>query len=159
VGAVIGQSPSDPVEPVCAFGAASVILDESARVLLVRHNYGRRNWEIPGGVSAAGESAEQTARREVREELGVEIDLEAITGIYWEPDWRGIGGHHFVFRARLAADAVVHNADPKEIADFGWFPVETFPRPISDFTIQRVRDAIAGRRVVLRTISSRTWLD
>ncbi len=147
------------LRPTHGLGAASVIVDGStARVLLVRHNYGRRNWEIPGGVSQAGESAEQTARREVREELGVEIEIEAMTGIYWEPDWGGIGGHHFVFRVHLAAGALPQAADPNEIADLGWFSAETFPRPLSDFTMQRVRDALAGGPVLLHTVRSRTWL-
>ncbi len=95
-----------------ALGAASVILDTDRRVLLVKHNYGYHNWEIPGGISEAGESAAETALREAREELGVALVLEKLTGVYWEPGWRDRGGHHFVFLARLADGAVPHAADP-----------------------------------------------
>lgn len=35
-------------------GAAAVVFDEAGRVLLVRHSYGKQNWELPGGGSVAG---------------------------------------------------------------------------------------------------------
>jgi len=35
-------------------GAASVITGADGRVLLVKHGYGPRNWEVPGGVAEAG---------------------------------------------------------------------------------------------------------
>lgn len=49
-------------------GAAAVILDEDRRVLLVKHTYGRRNWELPGGYVELDESAADAVVREVREE-------------------------------------------------------------------------------------------
>lgn len=142
-----------------ALGAAVVLVDGARRVLLVRHNYGRRNWEIPGGISEAGESAEDTARRELREEIGVEIEIEVLTGVYWEPQWRHVGGHHFVFRAHLANGPAPRIADPGEIADLGWFSADAPPRPISDFTLRRVRDALAGGPPLVRTVSARRWLE
>jgi 8-oxo-dGTP diphosphatase len=141
-----------------AMGAASVIV-RSDRVLLVKHNYGRHNWEIPGGLSEAGESAEETAIREVREELGVEVVVEKLTGVYWEPGWRGIGGHHFVFRCRLRDGAVPRAADPNEIADVMWCSIEDLPRPISDFTIERIKDALSGDPPRLKVVRPRTWLE
>lgn len=142
-----------------ALGAASVIINEARQVLLVRHNYGPRNWEIPGGISEHGESAEGTARGEVREELDVEIAIEGLSGVYWEPARRGVGGHHFVFRARSVDGMVPRAADPNEIADLGWFAAAALPRPISDFTALRIRHALDLTSPVLHTINSRIWLD
>ncbi len=48
-------------------GAASVILNNQGWVLLVKHSYGRLNWELPGGVAEVDESIVETALREVRE--------------------------------------------------------------------------------------------
>jgi diadenosine tetraphosphate (Ap4A) HIT family hydrolase/ADP-ribose pyrophosphatase YjhB (NUDIX family) len=145
--------------PTHGLGAASVILDDSGRVLLVRHTYGRRNWEIPGGISEEGESAEETARREAREEIDAELEIEALAGVYWEPSWNGIGGHHFVFRARLVRGSVAARADTSEIAEVGWFRVEQLPRPISDFTIRRISDALAAGPALVRLVGPRTWLE
>ena len=41
-------------------GAATVIVDDRHRVLLVKHAYGERNWELPGGRGEARESVEVT---------------------------------------------------------------------------------------------------
>lgn len=50
------------------------LLTEGEQILLVRHTYGRREWDLPGGSMKRGESPETAARREMREELGVAID-------------------------------------------------------------------------------------
>jgi 8-oxo-dGTP pyrophosphatase MutT (NUDIX family) len=50
------------------------VLTDRDRVLLVRHTYGRREWDLPGGGMKRGESEVETARREMHEELGVWID-------------------------------------------------------------------------------------
>jgi len=47
-------------------GAATVVVDDRHRALLVKHAYGERNWELPAGRDQAGESAEETARRSPR---------------------------------------------------------------------------------------------
>ncbi len=141
-------------------GAASVILDGHGRVLLVRHDYGEHNWEVPGGGAEPGESIEETARREAREELGVALNVERLTGVYWDPTHgAGRGMHHFVFMARLQA----MSPDPRvvdrtEIADLGWFSSTDLPRPISDFTVLRIEDALSGSPAAFREVAPRSWL-
>ena len=49
------------------------ILSHDGRVLLVQHTYGPRRWEIPGGGLHRGEEPIDGVRREIREELGVEL--------------------------------------------------------------------------------------
>ena len=40
-------------------------------ILLVRHSYGARDWDLPGGMVKRGEHPQDTAAREMREELGI----------------------------------------------------------------------------------------
>src|SRR2546430_17534647 len=87
-------------------GAASVILDDHGRILLVKHAYGELNWELPGGGGEARESAEETARREAREEVGVELHIDRLTGVYWEPEK---DAHHFGFFPRSQRQARGHD--------------------------------------------------
>ena len=134
-------------------GAASVIVDAAGRVLLVKHSYGELNWELPGGGGEARESAEETARREAREEVGVELATLRLTGVYWEPDQ---DAHHFVFRAHAIGTPRV--ADRKEITHIDWFSPGALPRPMSDFTAQRIKDALSEGRTVFATIGRRVWL-
>lgn len=61
--------------------AGCIIRDEAGKILLVHRNTDKyRHWEIPGGKIEAGETAEQAARREVKEELGVEVKLIKLLG-------------------------------------------------------------------------------
>jgi ADP-ribose pyrophosphatase YjhB (NUDIX family)/rhodanese-related sulfurtransferase len=140
-------------------GAASVITDREGRVLLVRHTYGELNWEIPGGVVETRESAEAAAVREAREETGARIEIERLSSVYREPAWGAAGGHHFVFRARLAAASPQPEiTDPAEISELGWFARDRLPRPISDFTVRRIEDALSNKPAGVFVVPARTWL-
>ena len=67
------------------YGVKVVIENERSRdILLVRHCYGSRDvWHIPGGgYWPRWETPEQAARREIREELALEIDSLTHLGEY-----------------------------------------------------------------------------
>lgn len=139
-----------------ATGAACAIFDATGRVLLVRHTYGRLNWELPGGMSEPGEAPDETARRELLEETGVDAELDCLTGVYFEP------GHdfgpmlHFVFRCRWHVRLKPVPSSP-EISEVGFWPVDDLPTPISDFTERRVRDAEIGGPAHVGRVDSRHW--
>ena len=64
-------------------GVGAVVLDGSGRVLLVKHHpsdeprkfFWKGRWICPGGMLDFGESLEEGARREVREETGLDIEI------------------------------------------------------------------------------------
>lgn len=138
-----------------ALGAACAIFDSAGRVLLVRHTYGRLNWELPGGGCLPGEPPSRGAERELQEETGLSLRDGSLSGVYFEP------GHdfgpviHFVFRfaSPAAAEPV---ARPPEIGAVGWFELDDMPAPMSDFTETRVRDALTGT-VACQVIGERRW--
>lgn len=64
------KGPIDPVRVVAA------VAERAGRLLLCRRPEGKRHaglWEFPGGKLHAGESAADAARRELAEELAVEV--------------------------------------------------------------------------------------
>ena len=141
-----------------ALGAAAAIFDDDGRILLVRHSYGRLNWELPGGVAERGESPEQTAVREVAEETGLTVVPERVTGIYFEPS-HGLGpALHFVLRCRREPTAAEPRVASDEIIDLSWVEASTLPRPISDFTVRRITDAMASAPLLPGFVAERVWL-
>jgi 8-oxo-dGTP pyrophosphatase MutT (NUDIX family) len=73
--------------PILEFSAGGVVVDDHGRILLIRARdlRNRAVWTLPKGALAAGESNEEAALREVREETGyrceVVRELPAVT--YW----------------------------------------------------------------------------
>lgn len=145
--------------PKKPFGAAAVITDREGRVLLVKHMYGKLNWELPGGGAEPNESAAETAVREVREETGLVVQAVRMAGcIYYD---RQTGMHHFVFVCRPIDGEAVPAVDGVEASECGYWPVDALPRPISDFTVQRIKDALqqSGAEPALVEIGPRQWLE
>jgi len=137
-------------------GAAAIILDDSGRVLLVRHSYGKLNWDLPGGAAEPDESAEQTAVREVVEETGLTVAADRLTGIYYDP---AIDMHHFVFVCKNDGKQEAKPSSP-EILECRYCSLDELPRPISDFTVQRIKDAMAQNESGLfHRIGPRQWME
>jgi ADP-ribose pyrophosphatase YjhB (NUDIX family) len=104
------------------------ILRDGDRVLFVRHTYGRRgSWELPGGGLRRGERPEAAVRREMREELGIELaGLRAagrveVTGNHKRTLLHCFEAHPAGGRLRLA---------PAEIAEARWAAVGAPPDPL-----------------------------
>jgi 8-oxo-dGTP diphosphatase len=140
-----------------AMGSAAVILDAAGRVLLVKHSYGRLNWELPGGAAEANESPVETALREVREETGLEVVAKHSANVYYDATEDFV---HFVFVCERADPFAEPRPDLAEITACHFWPIDQLPRPISTFTIQRIRDAVTGEPSPLPIVfRGREWLE
>jgi 8-oxo-dGTP diphosphatase len=67
-----------PAHPLVGVGA--LIHDREGRILLIKRRFepNKGRWSLPGGLLETGETLMEAARREVREELGVEIEVEEL---------------------------------------------------------------------------------
>lgn len=137
-------------------GAAAVILDTEGRVLLVKHSYGKNNWDLPGGKAEENESAEETAKREVFEEVGLDVRVGQLTGIYYDPK---PDMHHFVFMAHNDHHQVPLPSSP-EILECRFCSRDELPKPISDFTCKRIEDALKfDREQLFHIVGPRQWIE
>jgi len=58
---------------------AAMVYNDRGEILLVNSPW--RGWEYPGGLIEPGETFETALRREIREEAGVEVEIERFVGI------------------------------------------------------------------------------
>ena len=64
--------------------AAAIIVRDGA-VLAAQRSHGMKDgWELPGGKLEPGETSEDACRREIREELGLELDIEGCNRVRLE---------------------------------------------------------------------------
>jgi ADP-ribose pyrophosphatase YjhB (NUDIX family) len=64
--------------------AAGALIEDAGRVVLVRRGVEPRAgcWALPSGFAEYGETIEETAIRECREETGLEVELDDLLGVY-----------------------------------------------------------------------------
>jgi 8-oxo-dGTP diphosphatase len=76
-----------------------VVVWKGGKVLLVRRGKPPRDgqWSIPGGAQELGETLAETARREVREEAAIEIDVTELIDVvdFIECDEHGGVRYHY----------------------------------------------------------------
>ncbi|HEX8745466.1 MAG TPA: NUDIX domain-containing protein [Thermoleophilaceae bacterium] len=104
------------------------VLTRGREVLLVRHTYGSATrWELPGGGVKRGEEPHDAARREAREELGLDIDDWRLLGDLFER----IDGKRdtlWCYTAAVEGRAIV--TDGAEIAEARWFGRDALPADV-----------------------------
>jgi ADP-ribose pyrophosphatase YjhB (NUDIX family) len=71
--------------PILMVGAATLVLDERGRLLLMKRS-DSGCWGPPGGAVEPGEVVETAARREVREETGLDILEMDLFGVFSGPE-------------------------------------------------------------------------
>lgn len=116
-------------------GVGAVILNEKGKILLMKRSkklaYHRTTiglWSIPGGEVEFGEMVTEAVRREVKEELGVEIELIRLIG-HWDqilPKSK-VHWHSVTFLSKIL-DGKPKLLEPNKFDKLKWFPIDKIPK-------------------------------
>ena len=117
--------------------AAGIIVDEKGRVLLLKHRFRPGGgWGLPGGFLEANEQPEEAIRRELREEVGLELEDVRLFATRTFPTVKQI---EIVFRCRAKGGALPQSF---EISRVSWCSLETPPEGLPEDQRRLIRDAL-----------------
>ena len=123
---------------------AAVIVEHNGRVLLQQRAMepGAGLWTFPGGFLEIGETPAEGAMREAKEEVGLDVVLGPLVGVYARPH---VGIVMVVYEGTSTTDAA-YVADHESLA-VRWCGADAIPWPDLGFetTEQALRDWLARR--------------
>lgn len=124
-------------------GVGVAVLDGD-RILLIRRRRdpGRGLWAVPGGKVHLGETLTDAARREVREETGLDVEIGPVVWVGESigpgdpPEW-----HYALidFRGTVVGGAIAAGDDAAEV---GWFTTDEARRLALTATMPALLDVL-----------------
>lgn len=122
--------------PLVLVGANVLLLDARRRRLLLQRRTDNGLWGLLGGGMEPGETLEETARREVREEAGIEIGKLTLLGVfageqlhYQYPNGDEVYDVNIVYVSTVRGGVL--QTDPDEGHELRYFPLDKLPADIS----------------------------
>lgn len=115
-------------------GCRVVGLDETGRVLLIRHSYGSDFWMPPGGGISRAEDVLAAAVRELREETGCGLE-GAVQIALVEEDISGATNRVHIVAGRVRGDP---RPDRREVVEAAFFELDLLPAQMSDALRERL---------------------
>lgn len=131
--------------------ASAVAIIQGGRVLMVsrKHEPFQGQWTLPSGFVEYGETPEETALRELREEIGVEVELTGLVDVLLERgDPRGLC-LLVIYTGRIKEGEDGRTPEPEagdDAAEVRRFPLDRLPEEI----------AFAAHRQVLEKLRTTT---
>jgi len=114
--------------PVCPPIAADVIIEVGDQIVFIERKNDPPGWALPGGFVEVGETVEDAAVREMREETSLEVELRVLLGVYSRPD-RDPRGHSIAVAYVGRATGTPHGGDDARVARL--FPPSAPPTPLA----------------------------
>ena len=128
-------------QPRFTVTAGAVVQDASGRVLLLKHRFrAGSGWGIPGGFINHKEQPEEALQRELREEIGLELESASIAFVR---TLRRPNQIEIIFRCRTKDGAHPRSV---EIKSAEWCDLEALPKELSQDQRRLIQRALKTGR-------------
>ena len=131
-------------------GCGAFIINEKSEVLLMRRGPESKNrighWSVPGGALEYGETFRQAIKREIKEEL--DVDIEILDLLCLVDDILSVENQHWVtpqFLVRIVSGEP-HIMEPEKNDKLQWFSVDNLPYPLTIMTVQAAQAFTARQK-------------
>ncbi len=136
-----------------------LIVNEEGKVLLARSHKWFGKLTLPGGHIEVGETMRDALRREVKEEVGLDVEVEQLItvqeAIFTEEFWKRKHFIFFDFLCRSKGQQV--RLDHDELQDYVWaFPGQALNMDLDSFTRKTVGEHLSPWRQVVREHTRKT---
>jgi ADP-ribose pyrophosphatase YjhB (NUDIX family) len=123
-----------------------LFFDPGGRVLIVKPTY-KDSWDVPGGYVNVGETPRDAAVREVKEELGLDVELRSPLVVDWAPHPAEGDKVLFLFDGGTLSEGDVDRIrlTDGELAEFKFIEVATAADVLIDRLARRILAAAAAR--------------
>lgn len=125
-------------------GSALITRAQRTEILLVRRarDPKKGTWDIAGGFCEPHEHPEETVKREVKEELSIEIQIEKLWGIYSPTEYIYQGRKNMNCDIFYLATIISGEPTPNDDVDaYQWFSVNALP-PESQLSFDSAKTAL-----------------
>jgi 8-oxo-dGTP pyrophosphatase MutT (NUDIX family) len=113
-----------------------VIICTDSHILLIKNVVGSKQWTLPGGGRHRNETADACAKREVKEELGIDLAVLRSVGKSSEIS-KGAKWNYDCFVSRLDAMPQIHLSI--ELSEAKWFPLSALPVSIRPYAAELIK--------------------
>ncbi len=138
-----------PGKDFIGVGGGALIVNEKGETLLIRRTSAARNdagvWSQPGGTLDYGETVKEMVIREIKEELGVDIELLEL--LCYSDQILADEEQHWVAISFLAkiSSGEPQNLEPHKHDTIKWFTFDKLPSRLSKPTQDAVKKYLDGK--------------
>lgn len=136
--------------PVVVQTGASIIVEDAQGRILMQQRADDGTWSYPGGRIEIDETVEDGARREVREECGLEVGELRLLGVFSGkelnhvyPNGNEVCGVDIVY---ISSDYTGQlQSEDGEAKRMGFYPIDALPQPISPMNAKQLQAYLKTR--------------
>ena len=137
--------------PVVVQTGASIIVEDNKGRILMQQRSDDGTWSYPGGRIEIDETVEDGARREVREECGLEVGALSLLGVFSGPELN----HVYPNGNEVCGIDIVYvssdftgelRSEDGEAKNMGFYPIDNLPKPISPMNAKQLNTYLSERR-------------